>query len=274
MNSQKNIDTPVILEEPKITKQKKNRCIKKPKTKLDNDALMIVLDDESYIDINKELTWTKKLTNKQKAFIFYYLYPFKNNNRGKGAESARRAGYSKSSAIVQASQLLADKDIYEEIKNIREQISGNLIKLNLKTKLGEIIERKMQRLNIKPTDFYDIQSIDTESGSYITADIKPKDELSEEQIDMIEDVEFVGQKGIAHYKLPNKREAENELLKILKDLFGEEKEDSDSMEVETTAEIIKGNLQLKTKVIKSNKEITDLSDLKKESTRKNRAEED
>ena len=45
------------------------------------------------------------------------------------------------------------------------------------------------------------------------------------------------------------------------------------MEIETTAEIIKGNLQVKTKVIKNNSDIAELSDLRTENTAE-RAEED
>jgi hypothetical protein len=130
-------------------------------------------------------------------------------------------------------------------------------------------------LNVRAADFYNIEEVSPDKGApFVNATVKTKDELSEEQLSLIEDVEFVGQRGIVHYKLPNKREAENEIIKVYKDLYGDDgKDNGDGMEIETTAEIIKGNLQVKTKVIKSNAEITELSDLKQQ-TATDRAEED
>ena len=61
-------------------------------------------------------------------------------------------------------------------------------------------------------------------------------------------------------------------MKLKREMDGTGKDD-DSFQVETTAEIIRGNLQVKTTVIKANAEITELSDLKQNSAKK-REEED
>ena len=94
--------------------------------------------------------------------------------------------------------------------------------------------------------------------------------LTEEQKLCIDGIDFVGQRAIPNYKLPNRNAEENKLIELYEKMNGED--NKDGYEVETTAEIIKGNLQVKTKVIKSNSEITELSDLKNKSTE--RTEED
>jgi phage terminase small subunit len=277
MNSQKKNDNAVINDTKETTAVDKKTARKSKKNTAVEDTLFVVLDDETCVDINNELTWNcSTLTDRQKMFIFFYAYPYRNNARGKGAESARRAGYSKATANVKASELLRDKVIYKELNSIREQINNKITKVNLKSKIGEIIDAKLRRLNVKPSDFYNIKNVKPSEGApFVNAEVKTKNELTEEQLDLIEDVEFVGQRGIVHYKLPNKREAENEIIKVYKDLFGDtEKDNSDGMEIETTAEIIKGNLQVKMKVIKNNAEITELSDLKQQTDKNNRAEED
>ena len=275
MNSQKKNDNAVI-NDIKTAAATEKKTAKKPRTTSPKDTLFVVLDDESCIDINSELTWNcSTLTDRQKIFIFFYAYPYRNNARGKGAESARRAGYSKATANVKAAELLRDKIIYKELNSIREQINNKITKVNLKSKISEIIDAKLRRLNVNAADFYNIEEISPDEGApFVNATVKTKDELTEEQLALIEDVEFVGQRGIVHYKLPNKREAENEIIKVYKDLYGDDgKDNGDGMEIETTAEIIKGNLQVKTKVIKNNAEITELSDLKQQ-TATDRAEED
>ena len=67
----------------------------------------------------------------------------------------------------------------------------------------------------------------------------------------------------------DKQKVQSEILALTKP----EGDNKDGMEIETTAEIIKGNLQVKTKVIKNNSDIAELSDLRTENTAE-RAEED
>ncbi len=259
-----------------INKQSENIETPKRKKKINNDeCLFAKLDDESCIDLNTEFTWkAKKLKDNQKLFIFYYVYPFSNKAKGKGAESARKAGYSEKSAREIGCRLLQNLEIYEEIKNIQEQISKKSTKVNILNEINTIIEQKLKRTQINATEYYNIETAVSDEGyEYTKAQIKTPDELTDEQKAMIEDVEFVGQRGIVHYKLPSKREAENELIKIYKELYNKDEEKKDDYDIETTVDVIKDSLSVKTKVIKKNSEITDLSDLKN-NAENNRAEED
>ena len=114
---------------------------------------------------------------------------------------------------------------------------------------------------MKPYDFYDIEKMVIGEGfEYTSATIKTPDQLTDEQKELIEDIEFVGQKSIPHYKLPSKIQTENELLKIYKDMKDNEEQGND-FDVETTAEIIGEKVQLKTKIIRANKETADMSEL-------------
>jgi hypothetical protein len=79
----------------------------------------------------------------------------------------------------------------------------------------------------------------------------------------------VGREGRIVYLPIDKQKVQSEILALTKP----EGDDKDGMEIETTAEIIKGNLQVKTKVIKNNSDIAELSDLRTENTAE-RAEED
>ena len=151
--------------------------------------------------------------------------------------------------------------ILAEIKNITPQILKNTTKTDLQTVVMDIIKRKTTRLYINPEDFYNIERKTTDDGfEYVNAMIKTPEELTDEQKELIEDVEFVGQRSIPHYKIPSKTQTENELLKIYKDLKDTEDNGND-FDIETTAEIIGEKLQVKTKVIKQNRETAEMSEL-------------
>lgn len=233
---------------------------KKPRKRKDNLPLIAILDSgNKYINLDTEFKWTQSLTDAQRLFIFHYCN--QSSLKKNATEAARLAGYSVKTANVQAKQLLTTPYILSEIKNINAQILKNLTKLNLESTVKDIIARKQARLNMKPYDFYDIEKMVIGEGfEYTSATIKTPDQLTDEQKELIEDIEFVGQKSIPHYKLPSKIQTENELLKIYKDMKDNEEQGND-FDVETTAEIIGEKVQLKTKIIRANKETADMSEL-------------
>ena len=137
----------------------------------------------------------------------------------------------------------------------------NLTKLNLESTVKDIISKKVARLQINVLDFYTVEQNTTEDGHiYTNVCIKTPDQLTDEQKDLIENIEFVGQRSVPYYKLPSKVQTENELLKIYKD-FKDNGEQGNDFDVETTAEIIGEKVQLKTKIIRANKETADMSEL-------------
>lgn len=242
-----------------ITTTKKRKT--PAKIKKDKLPLIAFTDKEKQncINLDSELKWTQSLTDAQRLFVFYYSN--QNSLKRNASEAVRLAGYSEKTAKVQAAKFLQAPEILAEIKNITSQLLKNLTKTNLESAVKAIIERKINRLNIKPEDFYNIENKTTPEGyEYVSATIKTPDELTDAQKELIEDVEYVGQRSIPHYKLPSKTQTENELLKIHKEMQSVE-ENGNDFDIETTAEIIGEKLQLKTKVICANKETADMSEL-------------
>lgn len=259
------METEVTNIEVNKTSAKQKKTLTKKK-----HSLIAVFNGNKYIDVDTEFKWSHPLTDAQKLFVVYWCS--QSSLKKNAAEAARQAGYSVKTAKTQAEQLLRKPLIIAEIKNINSQFLKSLTKLDLETTVKDIIARKQARLNMQPHEFYDIELKHSDKGfEYIDATMKTPDELTDEQKALIEDIEYVGQKSIPHYKLPSKVQTENELLKIYKD-FTENEQQTDDYEVETTAEIIKGNLQVKTKVMRANAEIVRESDLNNKTTQ--RTEED
>jgi phage terminase small subunit len=240
------------------TQKKKKTTAKSKKSIL---PLIAYTDKEkqSCINLDSEFKWTQNLNDGQRLFVFHYCN--QNSLKKNATEAARLAGYSVKNAKIQAAKYLQMPEILSEIKNINNQLLKQLTKTNLESTVKAIIARKMARLNMNPHDFYHIEEKHTDNGyDYVDATLKTPDELTDEQKELIEDIEYVGQRSVPHYKLPSKVQTENELLKIYKD-FKDNEETGNDFDIETTAEIIGEKLQLKTKVICANKETADMSEL-------------
>lgn len=242
--------TPKKKKEPSSSRSRKGRL-----------PLIAYTDKErqTFINLDAEFKWTQQLTDGQKLFVFYYCN--QNSLKKNATEAVRLAGYSEKTAKGQAVKFFHSPEILTEIKNITSQMLKNVTKCTLESTVRAIIERKINRISMKPEDFYNIEKKTTDDGfEYTSAMIKTPDELTDEQKELIEDVEFVGQRSVPHYKLPSKIQTENELLKIYKDM--KENEDSgNDFDVETTAEIIGEKLQVKTKILKANRETAEMSEL-------------
>ena len=202
------------------------------------ETFSVTLEDGSVIDLDSFDYGETKLTQKEKLFILWYTYPASSSYHD-SAKSARKAGYSQ--------------------KNAR--MSGYNLRHN----------PKIARSEFQGLDFYNIENHIAENGKIHTSvTIKKPEELTEEQKLCIDGLEFVGQHSIPNYKLPNRTAEENKLIELYEKINGEG--NKEGYEVETTAEIIKGNLQVKTRVVKANSEITELSELRNKT--EERTEED
>lgn len=238
-----------------------NRKVKTSKIKKDKLPLIAFTDKEkqTYINLDTEIKWTQSLNDGQKLFVFYYCS--QSSLKRNATEAARLAGYSVKTAKLQAHNFLKMPSILAEIKNVNSQLFKIITKTNLESTVKDIIARKQARLNMSAVEFYDIEKRTTDEGyEYISAMMKTPDKLTDEQKELIEDIEFVGQRSIPHYRLPSKTQTENELLKIYKDLKDNEEPGND-FDVETTAEIIGEKLQVKTKILKQNRETAEMSEL-------------
>ena len=242
-------------------KPKKTRKRKPP------ESFSITIDG-SVIDLNSYDWGEKKLTQKEKLFIFWFTYP-EGNSYHHATRAAQKAGYSQKTAYTKGYTVKNKDYIASQIK----KFDNLYIKTSIEDTYNRIIQRKVIRAEFNGNDFYDIEQDVTASGkTFIKASIKLPEQLTEEQKLCIDGIDFVGKNSIPNYKLPNRKAEEDRIIELYEKLNGQNK-DSDEYEVETTSEIIKGNLQVKTKIMRKNKETADLTDLKNKVVI-DRAEED
>ena len=230
------------------------------------ETFSVTLEDGSVIDLDSFDYGDVKLTQKEKLFILWYTYPASSSYHD-SAKSARKAGYSQKNARMSGYNLRHNPKIAPLIA----QFDKDVVKIGIEDAYHRIIQRKIARSEFKGLDFYNIENHIAENGKqYTSVTIKQPEELTEEQKLCIDGLEFVGQRSIPNYKLPNRTAEENKLIELYEKINGEG--NKEGFEVETTAEIIKGNLQVKTKLIRANAEITELSGLRDKA--EERTEED
>ena len=230
------------------------------------ETFSVTLEDGSVIDLDSFDYGDVKLTQKEKLFILWYTYPASSAYHD-SAKSARKAGYSQKNARMSGYNLRHNPKIAPLIA----QFDKDVVKTGIEDAYHRIIQRKIARSEFQGLDFYNIENHIAENGKIHTSvTIKKPEELTEEQKLCIDGVEFVGQRSIPNYKLPNRTAEENKLIELYEKINGEG--NKEGFEVETTAEIIKGNLQVKTRVVKANSEITELSELRNKT--EERIEED
>lgn len=234
---------------------------KKRKTK-DRTPLFCKIDDDKIIDAN-DFTWTESLPDNQRRFVIFYVFQFFNSGKYNATDAARKAGYKDSKTLrAQAQHLIENEKVYREIRNIQSQIAEKYTKVDIKNEIIRIIQRKKERSQFNSIDVYDIEETVTNEGvRYIRGDVKPKSELTEKQKSMIMGVKFEGQRGVVNYITPDVVKEENDLINIYLKLFDRQDESSNDFDVETTAEIIGEKLQVKTKIIKQNRETAEMSEL-------------
>ena len=250
----------LALPETPAEKPKRQRK-SKPK-----DTFSVTLEDGSVIDLDSFDYGDVKLTQKEKLFILWYTYPASSSYHD-SAKSARKAGYSQKNARMSGYNLRHNPKIAPLIA----QFDKDVVKTGIEDAYHRIIQRKIARSEFQGLDFYNIENYIAENGKIHTSvTIKKPEELTEEQKLCIDGLEFVGQQSIPNYKLPNRTAEENKLIELYEKINGEG--NKEGFEVETTAEIIKGNLQVKTKLIRANAEITELSGLRDKA--EERTEED
>ena len=237
--------------EVEFQEEKKQRRKRKEKA-----VFSITLEDGSLIDL-ESFNFGIKLTQKEKLFVFWFTYPGNNTAYHNMAEAARKAGYSQKSAKDIGYKLRHS----EKLSPIIAKFDQDVVKTSLDDAYHRIIQRKIARASFNGLDFYEVSEFTDDDGrTFNNVTIKDPSKFTEEQKLCIDGVDFKGQRGIPYYILPNRTTEENKLIELYQKANGEDQKEG--YEVETTAEIIKGNLQVKTKLIKKNAEIAELSELK------------
>jgi hypothetical protein len=208
------------------------------------------LPDGALIDLSG-FDWgdDKQLTDKQKLFVFWYSLPFQECYHC-GLKAARKAGYTQKSALVNAYKIRRDPKIDRLIKKLEAELGG----VNLIDAVNQWLQEKIIRGNYDVKDFYETVKYKDKLGRPQTKlMLKPLEKMTAQQRLCVDGIDCRGQTGIMVYTLPDREKIRDSLISyVQKRELGN---DGEQFDVETVAEIIKGNLSVKTKVISRNMEI-------------------
>jgi len=186
-----------------------------------------------------------KLTVMRKRFIFWYTYPGSSSYM-RSSESAVKAGYSKGQSRQMGYKLRHDPEVAKVIRRVVD----NTIKGDLEEEYHRILEMKRRRVHYDIKDYFKkVTLIDPETKQQYQKEVlKDLDELSDEQRQAIDSVDYRAQRGMKVYIMANREKSMDDLVNMYHKAFGEKGEDG--FDIETTAEIIKDKLSVKTTVRK------------------------
>lgn len=222
--------------------------------------------DGVFVDLASFDWGDAKLTDKEKLFCFWLAHPA---TRGNASLAARKAGYSQKSSPLLGSRLRSK----DKLKPVIKRLEDSFLKTSVEDAYRKILQKQINRALVDRTGLFSYEFLTNDSGAqYLKITPKPPEELTSEQRDCIEGVEFSGVYGTANYKLASSERAEKEIIRIYEKTNGIGESDS-AFDVETVVDVIRGNLQVKTKLINANREIAAHSDLRNDAS-EDRAEED
>lgn len=243
--------------------------LEKPKRKSTRKIIRKKTDSTSSKEIDLEsFNWGEdcKLTERQKLFIIWFTCPGKTYHNA--MQAALKAGYTKNTALVESARMRRIPQIAAFIK----KFDGMYVRESVDDFFHNALQTKIIRASFDIKDFYKRKTYtDKDGNEHEYIGIKEPSDLTPEQRKCIDGIK-INNNGSPSYEFADRTHETEFLMKLKREMDGAGKDD-DSFQVETTAEIIKGNLQVKTTVIKANAEITELSDLKQNSAKK-REEED
>ncbi|GHU22205.1 hypothetical protein FACS1894172_15200 [Spirochaetia bacterium] len=168
-----------------------------------------------------------KLTAKEVRFIFWYTYPgsdaFMNNTK-----AALKAGYKALSATDIGSKMV------KILKKPIQVALNNRSKANLETEYYKILEMKKRRVH------FDI-------GDFVIEHNQFKDiaELTPEQRELVDGIDYKGKDGIPALILPNREREMRDIIEMYQKITGALGDTNSGYDVEATSELIKGKLQMK-----------------------------
>lgn len=245
------------------------KTTEKPKRKATRNTAEIKADSVSSREIDLDsFDWGEdcNLTDRQKRFVIWFTCPGKTYHNA--MQAALKAGYTKNTATVESARMRRMPHISALIKKFDDVY----VRESIDDFFHTALQTKITRASFDIKDFYERRTYtDTDGNEREYIGMKAPSDLTPEQRKCIDGIR-INNNGSPSYEFADRTHETEFLMKLKKELDGADKDD-DSFQVETTAEIIKGNLQVKTKVIKANAEITELSDLKQNSA-KEREEED
>jgi hypothetical protein len=222
------------------------------KSKIKKDSLpdSLTIPDGSIIDLTN-FDWGKqRLTDRQKLFVAWFCTPGTDTYHC-AIRAARKAGYTDNTAHDAGYKMRHDPKIDALIKKFEARIG----KFNLIDAAQRWMHEKIIRGDYDINDFYEIKEYKDPKigGKRKQLQLKALDSLSSEQRLCIDGIDVKGQKGIMVYTFPDREKIRDSLIAyIQKDEAGK---DGDDYDIETLTEIIKGEVKIKTRIIKRNNEI-------------------
>jgi hypothetical protein len=210
----------------------------------------LLMPDGTMIDLNSYNWGNAKLNERQTLFVVLISMPGTEYYHC-AMKAARKAGYTPKTANVNAGKLRRDPVLAKLIK----QFEDTLGKIHILDAAERFIHEKIIRADYNIKDFYKTETyVNEKTGQPVTELVlKDPEELTPEQQLCIDSIDRKGQQGIPVYVLPDREKIRDSLIAIARKDNAEK--DDEEYDIETVAEIIKGNIQVKTKVITRNKEI-------------------
>jgi len=219
--------------------------IKAPKAGRDKE---FSLPDNAAVDFSCFDWGDEKITDRQKLFVFWFSLPFQEAYHC-GVKAARKAGYTAKSALVNAYKIRRDPKISKLIKQFEETIG----KVNIVDTAQRWLQEKITRGDYDVKDYYETVEYKTATGkTQRELRLKDIDALTPEQRLCIDGIDVKGMQGTMVYSLPDREKIRDSLINFMQKAQGG---DNDEYDVEAVAEIIKANIQVKSKVINRNREI-------------------
>jgi len=209
-----------------------------------------LMPDGAMIDLDSYDWGKEKLTEKQKLFVVWFSLPGTEYYHC-AMKAARKAGYTPKSANVAACKMRRDPRLDKLIRQFEETIG----KKNLLDAAERFLQDKIVRADFNVRDFYELKEEENPVTGKIRRVLKLKDmnDMTREQLLCIDGIDIKGQQGIPVFILADRQKERDSIIAFAKKEGMDKGEDE--YDIETVAEIIKGNLQVKTKVITRNKEI-------------------
>ena len=192
-----------------------------------------------------------KLTEKEKLFVFWYTYPDSNAFQCQ-TKAAEKAGYKQ--ANTTGYKLRNKENVYKAIKYVLD----TKLKKDLEEEFFKIINLKKRRIHYDISDYVEVKEkvIQTRDGDSYTIEVeefKDLKDLTTEQRQAIDSIDYKGVQGIKTYTFANRDKAMDDILKLYEKVVNQNKDEDDE---ELTAEIIKAGLIVKVKSCKAKEKIS------------------
>jgi hypothetical protein len=212
------------------------------------------MPDGSILDTATLDVGPNKITEKETRFVFFYTFPGTDAFQCM-ARAAARAGYK--NAAMLGYQLRHKPSVVAAIKYVMD----SKVKIDLQEEYHKILELKKRRVHYDIGEYVKkvqktIQVGKGEGAETITIeveDLKDIEELTREQRQAIDGIDYKGMQGIRVYTFADRDRAMNDLLTLYNKVNGAT--DDNAFDVEMTAEIIKGNLAVKVGARKKKEDI-------------------